>query len=443
MALVALAAQATAAAPEQETLLRDIFDAFFHYPAVWVQLGRLLKDRPLDRDELREYFAEAGYDAATLPTLDFDAALDAFEAAFVEVADGEAALPGIIQIGQLRRQTQTQQALLARVEELIAAVREQTTVAVHAGQVLAEGSARPVYQWRIDKVVDVRGSNFDMSGDYRQSILNFTTNYFEAGAPPQLQDDKAFQLALENYLKWVKNRYGQLTLRGLERREGGRLTLDLDEIYLSLAATVNLEEDERKRRWSRRPAGSEEGMPAAEMRPLDMAQLLPLDKRWVITGGPGSGKSTYLHLVASSIARALIGEPVPVEQVLGLRGPLPLPIVVSLGGYNTYRRERKGTLVDYISYAVIEQNAAIGLPTDFFQRLLSRGRSCLLLLDGLDEVARDEERIIVRQKVEELSHSVASAQSFGVRRRAGRRRRRKRALGGGVSRCFVPGDRQP
>ncbi len=64
VALVALAAQATAAAPEQETLLRDIFDKFFHYPAVWVQLGRLLKDRPLDRDELREYFAEAGYDAA-------------------------------------------------------------------------------------------------------------------------------------------------------------------------------------------------------------------------------------------------------------------------------------------------------------------------------------------------------------------------------------------
>ena len=42
---------------------------------------------------------------------------------------------------------------------------------------------------------------------------------FEAGARPQLLDQNEFQLALENYLKWVKNRYGQLTLRGLERRE--------------------------------------------------------------------------------------------------------------------------------------------------------------------------------------------------------------------------------
>ena len=36
VALVALAAQATAAAPEQETLLRDIFEQFFHHPLVWL-----------------------------------------------------------------------------------------------------------------------------------------------------------------------------------------------------------------------------------------------------------------------------------------------------------------------------------------------------------------------------------------------------------------------
>jgi formylglycine-generating enzyme required for sulfatase activity len=136
-----------------------------------------------------------------------------------------------------------------------------------------------------------------------------------------------------------------------------------------------------------------------------MAQLLALDNKLVITGGPGSGKSTYLHLVASSIARALTGDAAPIKQALGLRGPLPLPIVVSLGGYNSYRRERKGTLIDYISYAIIDQNAAIGLPDDFFKRLLVRGRSCLLLLDGLDEVARDDDRAIVRQKVEELAYN--------------------------------------
>ena len=139
VALVALAAQATAAEPEQETLLRDIFDKFFHFPPVWVQLVGLLKDRPLDHDELRDYFVEAGYDAATLPNLDFEAALDAFEAAFVEVADGQAALQGIVQIGQLRQQTKAQKELVARVDELIVAVREQTAVTVRAGQVLIEG----------------------------------------------------------------------------------------------------------------------------------------------------------------------------------------------------------------------------------------------------------------------------------------------------------------
>jgi formylglycine-generating enzyme required for sulfatase activity len=250
------------------------------------------------------------------------------------------------------------------------------------------------------------------------TISHIVNQYHSASGPP-LFDDAAFTTALRNYLAWVFNRYGRLTLRGLERRESGILTLDLEEIYISLAAVVNPEQDERKR-LRQRPGRHDDKLSdvAAEERrvePVDMGQLLAFGPHLAITGGPGSGKSTYLHLLASSLAQGLLAaDPTPVRKQLGLQGPLPLPILVSLGGYNRYRKQtagdresRKGTLIDYLSHALIRQNAAIGLPADFFERLLVRGEHCILLLDGLDEVAEERDREIVSQKLAELAGNAA------------------------------------
>ena len=48
------------------------------------------------------------------------------------------------------------------------------------------------------------------------------------------------------------------------------------------------------------------------------------------------------------------------------------------------------------------KDANFDLPADFFVKLLMDGRNVMLLLDGLDEVANEEERAEVRQSVEEL-----------------------------------------
>jgi len=253
----------------------------------------------------------------------------------------------------------------------------------------------------------VGGSSYEMSGDFQRATVTITSNYFNAGTNPQVHDEGHFQTALFRYLKWVEKSYGRLTLRGLKEREAGQLTLDLDEIYTSLEVEVNVETDERQRRRTRRPRpDADDPVANAHLQTIDMAQLLALDDRLVITGGPGSGKTTYLHLIASSVARALVtGDSRPVERALGLIDPLPLPVLISLAGYNRYRREGRGTLIDYISHAIIEKNGAIGLPDDFFKRLLMQGRGCFVLLDGLDEVARDDERGIVRDKVQSFANN--------------------------------------
>ena len=88
---------------------------------------------------------------------------------------------------------------------------------------------------------------------------------------------------------------------------------------------------------------------------------------------------------------------------------LPLPLFVPLASFARYRRNlagnapaRERTLAYFISHHLISKQADFDLPIDFFVQLLKDGQDVLLLLDGLDEVANENERAEVRQSVEEL-----------------------------------------
>lgn len=264
-----------------------------------------------------------------------------------------------------------------------------------------------VVQGSENKVVGARGAKADdvggsiVTGD-NNSVTHIYHTYQQAPGRPFLNEDD-FTAALGRYLAWVERRYGRLDLRGVEKREQQVLSLTLDDVYVSLAAVVTPERKDQRRLVDKTPGERQE--------PVDMHRLLELGPRLVITGGPGCGKTTYLRLIAASVARALrLNQPDTAQTYLGLAEPLPLPIVVSLSEYNRYRRRysqpdnpRQGTLIAFISHSLIRQSAVIGLPDDFFERLLGQGHNCLLLLDGLDEVANERERNLVRRAVEELA----------------------------------------
>ncbi|TVR65826.1 MAG: NACHT domain-containing protein, partial [Candidatus Competibacteraceae bacterium] len=236
--------------------------------------------------------------------------------------------------------------------------------------------------------------------------LQIVTHYHAAISGRLTPEEIARQVA--GYLRWLRARTECIELRGIERAGGAPVVLlPLATAYVPLHA-----------KWMR--GGTD----------VALSEVLGLGNRLVIVGGPGSGKTTVLLHMAWALASSLLrGQPDPARSRLGpLMKPreldeqgqpkkpeecppneLPLPLLVPLASFARYRRNladdasaKARTLAYFIAHHLISKQADFDLPADFFAQLLKDGRDVLLLLDGLDEVANEDERAEVRQSVEEL-----------------------------------------
>ncbi|MCA9978867.1 MAG: NACHT domain-containing protein, partial [Anaerolineales bacterium] len=220
-------------------------------------------------------------------------------------------------------------------------------------------------------------------------IQNIVQIYREGGG--RISDERLGQ-AIASYADWVMENYGRVPLRGLGDKEYDMPDPDLPTVYVSLAA---------QKEASRWPEQQQE----AEPEPVDMSSLLSQGRRLVVTGAPGSGKTTFLRHIAYMLARALhTGDDTPVRQHLNLTGPLPLPIYLSLGDYHRYRQNNgDSNLIDFISYTLFQQHGVYDLPKDFFAQMLSRDNTVCLLLDSLDEIPDEAGRFQASNAVLQLA----------------------------------------
>ena len=180
--------------------------------------------------------------------------------------------------------------------------------------------------------------------------------------------------------------------------------MSLDSIYVFPSLQILLSED-----FGYRPLSTvEKGQAILQGGEKEgFIQLRTLGPRILLIGGPGTGKTTFLQMVASSVAKSLLNG-TRVVSIVGLEDPLPVPVFISLNAYNVFRKEvgrskpGQATLIDFANVTII-QNTTHVLPNDFFLRLSHAGSSLMFLLDGLDEIADDEERMLVSAEIEKLA----------------------------------------
>lgn len=236
--------------------------------------------------------------------------------------------------------------------------------------------------------------------------------------------------ALRDYLGWIRLAHRDVVIRGIGRDGARSAMFPLMTTYISLAVTgaaqgvmprstpsavgFALEPID----FSALVPGGRPGSPG-ERRPDDhriaAESILGITPAAVITGGPGSGKTTVLKYVALALAEAALNPEAHLAGRLGLGDRVPIPVFIPLNGFATFLDDRPSganprefTLLRFAENYVILRQAYLDLPEDFFARLLQRGAPLVLLLDGLDEIADENQRVMVSRSIEDIAQTPLS-----------------------------------
>jgi formylglycine-generating enzyme required for sulfatase activity len=373
--LVALLAQAIAAReaehePEARDLLAEIFRDFLGDPDVGRELAALLRGNPPDVEELAYLFEAAGYEAETLPGLDFQQGMAAFEAAFLAAAIEEPALQGTIQTGQLLAQTPLLRDMLAAMQELVAFLRQARpgSVGIGADQITAENvvsGVQIVYQL---PRVEAAAPPADWEGHYLRSLISRCDPLDLAPIDEALPQD-----ARPVHISDV---FTTLHLERLTRTPGQSVREAIRRPHLAELSRSRAQEKEEERL------------------PIQAVEAVAALPRLVILGRPGGGKSTLVNHVATQLARRRLGESGDGETLPGwsAEGAL-LPVRIILRRFAAWlpadeKHVDAGHVWEYLEHQLRQWGCREAC--DGLKRTLTE-EGGVVFFDGLDEVRETDE----------------------------------------------------
>jgi formylglycine-generating enzyme required for sulfatase activity/energy-coupling factor transporter ATP-binding protein EcfA2 len=210
------------------------------------------------------------------------------------------------------------------------------------------------------------------------------------GPPPKDGEE-----ALAIYRSVLAYTTSRLSLRGLDRGASDasrkQAPLDLAQVYVDLDTTAIVSDvhDGKKEQGD------------SKSRPLSTLEAVIGNRRLVLLGDPGSGKSTFVNRLACGLA-----EPSTVSHCLTGWPPTEtnrLPVLVVL---RDYARSIQGGepscqhLWSFITARLQAQN--LGEAVEPIQQCLQQGKA-LVMFDGLDEIPTREQRRFVRDAVTAFS----------------------------------------
>ena len=216
-----------------------------------------------------------------------------------------------------------------------------------------------------------------------------------------------------DYLKVVIEKCRSMRLVGIDPQAADPLRggLTLEALYTQLDTTTLIEEEEGK--VSKRLEALLESL-LEKRRPLSALAALcgARDRRMVLLGQPGTGKSTFVRYLALRMAQAETDRSRSVQDLLpGWQGGAVLPVMISLGWLaETIPADCKQGSAHLIETYIVQSLRSDDRTAPFAGRLLDELKRSggLVLFDGLDEVANLALRPIVVQAVEDFVEQYAN-----------------------------------
>lgn len=254
-----------------------------------------------------------------------------------------------------------------------------------------------------DSVVNTQGG--DVTG--HDKIINIFNGRYDGPAPATPAEADAI------YRQVIADRCGDLPLRGIDLSSGDatsqRKSLSLSGVYIALDTQTDVMADlvERALRgeevdWQARHTGREHESDEIEsllveakgdkqerpkVRRLAALEATVLNRRMVLLGDPGSGKTTFVNHLAYSLGLNRHAD-IPAWRD-DERETLPLLIILRdfarwCAAKPTERHEPSANLLwQFIQHDLQRRNASFAEP--ILSRALEDGKA-LVLLDGLDEI---------------------------------------------------------